>query len=65
MSEFGSPLSRGVIEFLNTHSTVLVQYRPGSETPDQLAAAVHRALAAGWNCTAQVDRGEQRPVTIQ
>jgi len=27
--------------------------------------AVHRALAEGWNCTARVDRGEQRPVTIQ
>jgi hypothetical protein len=23
------------------------------------------AVASGWNCTARVDRGEQRPVTIQ
>ena len=34
------------------------RYQPGSETPEQLAEAVHRALAAGWNCTARVDRGE-------
>ena len=47
------------VEFLNDHGTVLVQYQPGSETPEQLAEAVHRALAAGWNCTARVDRGEQ------
>jgi hypothetical protein len=53
------------VEFLNDHGTVLVRYQPGSETPEQLAEAVHRALAAGWNCTARVDRGEQRPVTIQ
>jgi len=37
---------------------VLVQYQPGSETPEQLADAVHRALASGWNCSARVDRGE-------
>jgi hypothetical protein len=53
------------VEFLNDHGTVLVSYQPGSETPEQLAEAVHRALAGGWNCTARVDRGEQRPVTIQ
>ncbi len=53
------------VEFLNDHGTVLVQYQPSNETPEQFAAAVHRALAAGWNCTARVDRGEQRPVTIQ
>ena len=47
------------VEFLNDHGTVLVQYQPGSETPEQLAEAVHRALAAGWNCKARVDRGEQ------
>ncbi len=53
------------VEFLNDHGTVLVQYQPGSETPEQLADAVHRALTAGWNCMARVDRGDQRPVTIQ
>lgn len=53
------------VEFLNNHGTVLVRYRPGSETPEQLAGAVHRALAGGWNCSARVDRGEQRLVTIQ
>jgi hypothetical protein len=52
-------------EFLNDHGTVLVQYQPDSETPDKLAEAVHRALTAGWNCMARVDRGEQRPVTVQ
>ena len=46
------------VEFLNDHGTVLVWYQPGSETPEQLADAVHRALASGWNCTARVDRGE-------
>jgi hypothetical protein len=53
------------VKFLNDHGTVLVRYQPGSETPEQLADAVHRALAAGWNCTVRVDRGEQIPVTIQ
>ena len=53
------------VEFLNNHGTVLVQYQPGNETPEQLADAVHRALAAGWNCTAQVDRGDRSPLTIQ
>lgn len=53
------------VEFLNDHGTVLVQYQPGGETPEQLADAVHRALAGGWNCTARVDRGEQTPVTNQ
>lgn len=47
------------VEFLNDHGTVLVRYLPGSETPEQLAGAVHRTLAAGWNCSARVDRGEQ------
>jgi hypothetical protein len=46
------------VEFLNNHGTALVRYQPGSETPEQLAGAVHRALAAGWNCSARVDRGE-------
>lgn len=46
------------VEFLNDHGTVLVQYQPGSEPPEQLADAVHRALASGWNCSARVDRGE-------
>jgi copper chaperone CopZ len=46
------------VKFLNDHGTVLVRYQPGSETPDQFADAVHRALAAGWNCSARVDRGE-------
>jgi hypothetical protein len=53
------------VEFLNDHGTVLVQYQPGSETPEQLADAVHRALTAGWNCMARVDRGEQKPITVQ
>ena len=53
------------VEFLNNHGTVLVRYQPGSETPEQLAGAVHRALASGWNCSARVDRGEQRPGTVQ
>lgn len=35
------------VEFLNDHGTVLVQYQPGSETPEPLADAVHRALASG------------------
>ena len=45
------------VEFLNNHGTVLVRYQPGSETPEQLAGAVHRALASGWNCSARIDRG--------
>ncbi len=53
------------VEFLNNHGTVLVRYRLGSETPEQLASAVHRKLASGWNCSARVDRGEQRPVPVQ
>jgi hypothetical protein len=53
------------VEFLNDHGTVLVRYQPGSETPDQFADAVHRALAAGWNCSARVDRGEGKLVTNQ
>jgi hypothetical protein len=48
------------VEFLNNHGTVLVRYQPGSERPEQLAGAVHRALASGWNCSARVDRGEQK-----
>jgi len=46
------------VEFLNNHGTVLVRYQLGSETPEQLAGTVHRALAAGWNCSGRVDRGE-------
>lgn len=46
------------VEFLNNHGTVLVWYQPGRETPEQLANAVDRALAGGWNCSARVDRGE-------
>ncbi len=53
------------VEFLNNHGTVLVRYQPGRETPEQLAGSVHRALASGWNCSARVDRGEQRLVTVQ
>ena len=45
--------------------TVLVRYRPGSETPEQLADAGHRALVSGWNCTARVDCGKQSLATIQ
>ena len=48
------------VEFLNNHGTVLVRYQPGGETPEQLAGAVHRALASGWNCSARIDRGAQR-----
>ncbi len=53
------------VEFLNDHGTVLVRYQPGGETPDLFAGAIHRALAAGWNCSASVDRGEQRPMPMQ
>ena len=53
------------MEFLNNHGTVLVPYQLGSERPKQLAGAVHRALAVGRNCTARVDRGAQRLMTIQ
>ena len=53
------------VEFLNNHGTVLVRYQPGSETPEQFAGAVHRALAGGWNCLARVDRGEQMLGAIQ
>ena len=53
------------VEFLNSHGTVLVRYQSGNETPEQLAGAVHRALASGWNCSARVDRGEQRLATVQ
>ena len=53
------------VEFLNDHGTVLVRYQPGGETPDLFAGAIHRALAAGWNCSASVDRGEQRPMLMQ
>ncbi len=47
------------LEFLNDHGTVLVLYRPGTEVPDRLYEAIHRALAAGLNCTVQADRGKQ------
>ncbi len=53
------------VEFLNNHGTVLVRYHLGGETPEQLASAVHRKLSSGWNCSARVDRGEQRPDTVQ
>lgn len=53
------------VEFLNDHGTVLVGYQPGSETPDQFADAVHRALASGWNCSARVDRGEHPVISHQ
>ena len=53
------------VKFLNDHGTVLVRYQPGNETPEQLADAVHRALTAGWNCVARVDRGEQRSMSAQ
>ena len=53
------------VEFLNDHGTVLVRYQPGGETPELFAGAIHRALAAGWNCSASVDRGEQRPMPKQ
>ena len=53
------------VEFVNDHGTVLVGYQPGSETPEQFAGAVHRALALGWNCSAQVDRGAQAVITRQ
>ena len=53
------------VEFLNDHGTVLVRYQPDGETPEQLAEAVHRALAGGWNCMARVDRGEQILGAIQ
>jgi copper chaperone CopZ len=45
------------VEFLNQHGTVLVRYQKESVSPEQLAAAVERALAMGWNCKAWVDRG--------
>jgi hypothetical protein len=51
------------VEFLNDHGTVLVRYEPSGETPEQFADAVDRALAAGWNCSARVDRGERTLVT--
>jgi copper chaperone CopZ len=51
------------VDFLNDHGTVLVQYQPGSEMPEQLAGMVHRALAAGWNCSARVDRGQHAAIT--
>jgi hypothetical protein len=53
------------VEFLNNHGTVLVRYQLDNETPEQLAEAVHRSLAGGWNCTARVDRGERKPMTNQ
>lgn len=51
------------VEFLNNHGTVLVGYQPGSETPEQFADAVDRALASGWNCSARVDRGQHAVMT--
>jgi len=45
------------VEFLNQHGTVLVRYQKESVSPEQLAVAVERALAMGWNCKAWVDRG--------
>lgn len=56
------------VEFLNNHGTVLVQYKPGSETPEQIAGrCIAHAWAgvSGWNCTARVDCGKQRLATIQ
>lgn len=53
------------VEFLNDHGMVLVRYQPGAEMPELFAGAIHRALAAGWNCSASVDRGEQRSMPVQ
>ncbi len=53
------------VEFLNDQGTVLVRYQLGGETPELFAGAIHRALAAGWNCSASVDRDEQRPMAMQ
>ena len=53
------------VKFLNDHGTVLVQYQPDNETPEQLTDVVHRALTAVWHCVARVDRGEQRSMIAQ
>jgi hypothetical protein len=53
------------VEFLNDHGTVLVRYETGSDTPEQFADAVEQALAAGWSCSARVDRGQSHVRTIQ
>jgi hypothetical protein len=45
------------VEFLNQHGTLRVRYLPGAVGADQLADAVERALAMGWQCKAWVDRG--------
>ncbi len=51
------------VDFLNDHGTVLVQYQPGSETPEQFADAVDHALVSGWNCSARVDQGQHAVMT--
>jgi len=48
------------VEFLNRRGTVLVSYRGGSVEPQELANSVERALAMGWNCEAEIDRGRRR-----
>jgi copper chaperone CopZ len=48
------------VEFLNRRGTVLVSYRRGSIEPQELANSVERALAMGWNCKAEIDRGRRR-----
>ncbi|HXX76484.1 MAG TPA: hypothetical protein VEI50_15240 [Nitrospiraceae bacterium] len=52
------------VEFLNDHGTVLVHYQSGSKTPEQFADAVEQTLAAGWGCSARVDRGQSHVRTI-
>jgi len=51
------------VDFLNDHGTVLVQYQPGSEMPEQFAESVDRALVSGRNCSARVDRGQHAVIT--
>ena len=52
-----------MVDFLNDHGTVLVQYQPGSEMPEQFAESVDRALVSGRNCSARVDRGQHAVIT--
>ena len=52
-----------MVDFFNDHGTVLVQYQPGSEMPEQFADAVDRALVSGPNCSARVDRGQHVVIT--
>lgn len=46
-----------LVEFLNDHGTVLVQYDSERVSPGQLVASVEGAISSGIGCRAWLDRG--------